>query len=79
MTMEIFTIDGIIALHYRKNKLLLTFLEIKGQSIIQEQGGISRSALRFRKKSITTIVYLNIRKRKRMLELVNKNNLKSRI
>ena len=73
--MELFTIDGRFALYLQNNKSPFTFTEMEEKSLTQKAGSAFRSALRFRKKTLTTVVYLNIMKRKRMLELISRNNL----
>jgi hypothetical protein len=74
MLMEIYTIDGKVALQSRKNRASLDYTKTKENPIIQKRV-VTPSVFRFRKKSITTIVYLNIMKRKRMLELVSQSDL----
>ena len=71
--MEVFSIDGRQTFRSRENDLLLeSSIDLKNEKIKSSKNR-ALSAFRFRKKSVVTVVYLNILKRKRMLELVDLN------
>ncbi len=68
--MEVFTIDGRKVMQARKNEALLAYLGPEEKALTQE--GIKQySAFRFRKKTLSHVFYLNLMRRKRMLELIS--------
>ncbi len=70
--MELFIIDGRKVSQARNNTCLLNVLRENKSDLYRynDNSRTSRAALKFRKKSIATIVYLKIMNRRRMLELL---------
>ena len=71
MYLEVYSIDGRQKFRQLENDSLLEGKLFEGFNLVEKQGKKLQSALKLRKKSIVTVVYLKILNRKRLLELVD--------
>jgi len=71
--MEIFTIDGRKSQQLKSNLEMLPYSELDAKQNFEKVRSKQNSVFRLRKKSLTTVVYLKIMNRRRMLELIGSN------
>jgi hypothetical protein len=68
--MEIFSIDGEKVMQTRKNQALLVYLG-PNETVVTKGKLKDYSAFKFRRKTVLNKVFLNIMKRRRMIELMS--------
>lgn len=72
--MEIFTIDGIKVILARKNRAMLVYLGPEERLLTSDKIRYY-SAFRLRRRTVANRIFLNVIRRKRMLELMSSGML----